>query len=163
MDCKEIKGEEARRVEKTEHIMHEMKAIYPEFAVVELENGLYCEEKEKMRRVHGGRSNVFIQMRRSEISEVAPWRMRLMRDEHNQITAQIKCPWHENDGGWLRERRDWGWIATTQDTWSMLPLECRLHFIMGSVGLPRPLEGAKVVSLGEVLRHWSWSHVIWWC
>ena len=46
MDREEIKDEKARRVEKTEHIMHEMKAICREFTVVERENGLHCEERE---------------------------------------------------------------------------------------------------------------------
>ena len=59
--------------------------------------------------------------RRREESEVEPWRMRLTRDEHNRITAHIKSPLYENDGGWLRERKE--------------------HDILGRASLPCKIQG----------------------
>ena len=53
-------------------------------------------------------------------------------------------------------------IMIMQDTVSVLPLERRRRFIANSIGLPRPPEGAKVVSAGGVLSRWSFSYALWW-
>jgi len=55
------------------------------------------EEEEPYREKQG----FHIQLGERERSGIGSWRMRLMRDEYNNITAQWKVPLHDKGKGYL--------------------------------------------------------------